>query len=64
MTAIAKETQLEGETKEPNHTAECTFAAARGLKEGEDPRSMILEDNESQGEEKEVLRSPFLHTRT
>ena len=60
MTAIAKETQRKGETEEYNHRTKALFAAKRGLKEGEDPVSMFLGNDESQrGREKGFQNSFF-----
>ena len=59
LTAIAKQTQPEGETEEHNHTAESMFAASRGLKEGENPVSMILENDKSQGGQNKGRQNSF-----
>ena len=62
LAAISKETQPEGETEQHNHTAESMFAEARGLKEGEDSVSMILDNDDSKGDKTKVVRIPFFCT--
>ena len=62
LTTIAKETQRKGETEEHNHRTKSWFAANRGLKEGEDPESMFLKDEESQVVGKRGLQNSFFCT--
>ena len=62
MTAIANETQPKGETEEQKQRTKAWFAANRGLKEGEDPESMFLKDEESQVVGKRGLQNSFFCT--
>ena len=62
LTAIANETQPKGETEEQKQRTKALFAAKRGLKEGEDPVSMFLGNDESQGGREKGLQNSFFCT--